>query len=210
MLDSFCRSTKSKRPLKDIPEYNFFLTGLSESSVIRYTEGILRMFFLGWPVFLYYQYPIPVEHDSWKMLGLLTIASIIAAFLDQFSWIVHDCAISNIFAYSTQLTKYRILYGIGKNSLNLRYLLETMFSILNFPSWLFVKFGFTVIIIYLWGPNIYIASVKKSSVWMERDLWFNRERDIFVGNVIYKLEVPPNISSFLAVCCHKTNKTCNY
>jgi hypothetical protein len=62
------------------------------------------------------------------MVGILTIASIIAAFLDQFSWIVHDCAISNIFAYTTQLTKYRILYGIGKNGLNL----PTRDNVLNF------------------------------------------------------------------------------
>ncbi len=46
----------------------------------------------------------------------LTIASIIAAFLDQFSWIVHDWTIS------------RILYGIRKNSLNL----PTRDNVLNF------------------------------------------------------------------------------
>ena len=69
------------------------------------------------------------------MIGILTIASIIAAFLDQFSWIVHDCAISNIFAYTTQLTKYRILYGIRKNSLNL----PTRDSVLNFK---FLSLGF--------------------------------------------------------------------
>ncbi len=106
------------------------------------------------------------------------------------SWIDHDCTISTIFAYTTQLTKYRILYGTRKNSLNL----PTRDSVLNFK---FFPLGFQsnlvspLYLFLLWGPNIYISSVKKS-----RDLWFNRERNIYVGKFVYKLEVPPKSCSF--------------